>query len=64
MQYNLSELEDILNNIEEIKLNEKTFLLYLANDDKVKVKINFLNVAHLLGINTEQLKLSGFLYRK
>lgn len=67
MQYNLSELEhifykleNILNNIEEIKLNEKTFLLFLANDDKVKVKINFLNVAHLLGINTEQLKLSGF----
>lgn len=67
MNYSYGELEEIfykieniLNKIENINLDERTHLLFLANNDKIKVKINFLNIAHLLGINTEQLKLTGF----
>lgn len=67
MNYSYGELEEIfykieniLNKIENINLDERTYLLFLANNDKIKVKINFLNIAHLLGINTEQLKLTGY----
>lgn len=66
MDYNLSELESIFNEIENvldyvdrIELEEKSYILFLANNDRLKVKINKENIAHLLGINTDYLKNTG-----
>lgn len=67
MKFNLGELEalfekinDFINYLELIKLENKSFLLFLANGDKVKVKINSNYIPHLLGINTDILKNTGY----
>ena len=66
MNYNLGELEklfekiqDVIKYIEIISLSEKRFTLYLANGEKIKIQINKECIPHLLGINTDHLKLSG-----
>ncbi len=40
-------------------MSEKRFTLYLANGEKIKIQINKECIPHLLGINTDHLKLSG-----
>lgn len=67
MEYKLGELEgifekiqEIIKKFEEINLYNKIYTFFLANNDRLTIKISSNNISHLLGINTDVLKLSGY----
>lgn len=66
MKFNLGELEalfekinDFINYLENYRLEDRSYVLFLANGEKIKVKISSNYIPHLLGINTNVLKNTG-----
>ena len=66
MKFNLGELEvlfekinDFINYLENYRLEDRSYVLFLANGEKIEVKISSNYIPHLLGINTDVLKNTG-----
>lgn len=66
MKFNLGELEalfekinDFINYLENYRLDDRSYVLFLANGEKIEVKVSSNYIPHLLGINTNVLKNTG-----
>lgn len=53
------EIEELLKYVEEEKLLDTNYMLFLANDEKLKYKLTKEAIPHLLGINTSYLVSTG-----